>query len=165
MPTRVTMFHKITINAPQAVVYSFVIDPSKDPLWRTEVDKMEVQGPIQEGTTTIEYATLFGGLMKTVTPALIKTLKPNSLAVFVTPEGHPTWLESHRELRDLGDGRTEFAYRLSFDVAQGGVIGAIYAKLLKTLYEPRVPKYQRKLKELIEASVQNQRDPANGPRH
>ncbi len=123
---------------------------------------MEVQGPIQEGTVAIEYSTLFGGLMKTVTPTLVQTLKPNSLAVFVTPEGHPTWLESHRELRDLGGGHTELAYRLSFDVAQGGVIGVIYAKVLKTLYEPRIPKYLRHLKELIETDVQNQGHPANG---
>lgn len=147
------MNHRITINAPRAVVFEFVTDVSKDPLWRTEVDRMDVQGPIEEGTLAVEYSTLFGGLMKTVTPTLIQSLKPDRLAVFVTPDSHPTWLESHRELNDLGNGRTEMVYRLSFDVPQDGFFGAIYAKFLKTLYEPRMPKYLQTLKRLVEAEA------------
>jgi len=152
MTTRVTMEHRISFDAQQSNVYAYITDLSKDPLWRTEVNRMDVRGPIQEGTIAVEYSTLFGGLMKTVTPTLIKTLRPNSLAVFTTPEDHPAWLESYRELNDLGNGRTEMIYRLSFDVIQSGVIGAAYAKLLKTLYEPRIPKYLNNLKQLIEAT-------------
>ena len=153
MPTRVLMNHKIVINASRANVFAFITDLSKDPKWRTEVDRMDVQGPIEEGTVAVEYSTLFGGLMKTVTPTVIKTLKPDSLAVFVTPEDHPMWLESYRELTDLGDERTEMIYRLSFDVEPSGVFGAIYANVLKTLYEPRMPKYMENLKNLIEAET------------
>jgi hypothetical protein len=72
------------------------------------------------------------------------------LVIFETPDGHPTWLESYRELTNLGDGRTEMIYRLSSDIAHSGMIGAFYAKVLKMIYEPRLPKYLKTLKGLME---------------
>lgn len=113
---------------------------------------MDGQGPVdEEGVLTIEYSTLYCGLMKTVTPTLTKTLERPLRAVWETTEDHPTWLESVRELRDLGDGRTEMTYHLSFDIPQQGLKGRVIAKILNKLYEPRLPNYMRKLKELLEA--------------
>lgn len=152
MPTLVSMNHKITINRPVEVVFDYISDLTNDPKWRSEVDRMDVQGPVDaEGVLTIEYSTLFGGLLKTVTPTLTKTLERPVRVIWETPEDHPTWLESIRELRDLGDGRTEMSYHLSFDVPQTGLKGNVIAKILNMLYEPRLPKYMRKLKELLEA--------------
>ena len=151
MSTLVSMSHTITIDKPVEVVFDYVSDLTNDPKWRSEVDRMDVQGPVdEEGVLTIEYSTLFAGLMKTVTPTLTKSLEHPVRAVWETTEDHPTWLESVRELRDLGDGRTEMTYNLSFDIPQKGFRGSVIAKILNMLYKPRLPKYMRKLKELLE---------------
>lgn len=88
-----------------------------------------------------------------MTPTETKTLQRPVQVRYETTEDHPTWLESFRELRDLGNGHTEMTYRLSFDVAQDGLLGKVVAKIIKTLYEPRLPKYLRKLKDLLEAGT------------
>jgi hypothetical protein len=71
MPTRISMKHSVVINAPIQAVFAFVSDLSKDPLWRSEVDRMEFDGPNEVGTLVVEYSTMLGGLTKTVTPTLI----------------------------------------------------------------------------------------------
>lgn len=63
MPTRIDMTHKISINRPAEVVFDYMSDLTNDPKWRSEVNRMDVQGPVDaEGTIAIEYSTLFAGL-------------------------------------------------------------------------------------------------------
>ncbi len=153
MPTTVVMTHKITIDKPREVVFDYVSDLTNDPKWRTEVDVMDVQGPVDAvGTIAVEYSTLFLGLKKTVTTTVTKEFERPSHVRFETLEDDPTWLESYRETRDLGDDRTEMIYRLSFDVAADGLLGKVSAFVLKALYEPRLPKYLRLLKTQLEAA-------------
>lgn len=47
MPTRVAMARKIAIDKPREVVFEYIADLGKDPVWRTEFDRMEVRGPVE----------------------------------------------------------------------------------------------------------------------
>ncbi len=153
MPTRVAMTKKITIDKPREVVFDYIADLSNDPVWRTEVDRMEVRGPVEAlGAVAVEYSTLFGGLMKTVTPTETKVFDRPFRVRYETVDDHPSWLESYRELRELGPEQTEMTYRLSFDVAPDGLRGRAYAALLKALYQPRLPGYLHALKTRLEAA-------------
>jgi hypothetical protein len=50
------MRDSIVIDAPAAKAFDFISDGNNDPLWRTEVDRMDVQGERQLGTLMIEYS-------------------------------------------------------------------------------------------------------------
>lgn len=153
MPTRVAMTYKITIDKPREVVFDYIANLSNDPVWRSEVDRMDVQGPVEDlGTVAVECSTLFGGLKKTVTPTETKVFDRPVRVRFETVGDHPSWLESTRELRDLGPGRTEMTYRLSLDAPGDGLLGKASAALIKALYQPRLPGYLRTLKTRLEAA-------------
>jgi hypothetical protein len=64
---RVEMRDSIVINTPAAKAFDFLSDGNNDPLWRTEVDRMDVQGERQLGTLMIEYSSFFR-FGHTVTP-------------------------------------------------------------------------------------------------
>lgn len=153
MPSAIRFESVIDIDAPRDLTFDFVSDLSNDPLWRSEVDRMEVRGAIEVGTVAVEYSTLFMGLMKTVTPTVIATLERPHLCVFETPANAEPRLVSRRQLRSRGENRTEFVYRLETELRWGGVAGAMGAKLLEALYRPRLPRYLNTLKTLVEAEA------------
>lgn len=151
MPTRVSMINKIEINAPQDKVFDYISNVGNDPKWRTEVDRMDVQGPIEVGTLVVEYSTLFGPFVKTVTPTFITELNhPNDVS-FETSDGVKPWLLSHRSVRAISSDRAVFTYKLESDLPLSGTPGKIFRALMLKLYGPRLPKYLITLKDILES--------------
>ena len=104
------------------------------------------------GTVAVEGATLFGGLMQTVTPAETKVFDRPARVRCEPIDDHPSWLESFRGLRALGPDQTEMTCRLSFDVAPDGFRGKACAALLKALCQPRSPGCLHAVKARLEAA-------------
>ena len=152
MPTRMKLVNSIEVNAPVETVFDYISDIAKDPNWRSEVDKMEVDGPIEIGTLATEYSTLFRPFVKTITPTRIKILEQPNVVAFETDPGVEPWLISHRSLKALGPERTEMTYRLEADLPPGGLVGKLYLALMVRFYGPRLPQYLQQLKSIIEAN-------------
>ena len=112
---------------------------------------MDVQGPIEVGTLVIEYSTLFGPFVKTVTPTFITELHHPNEVIFETGEGVEPWLLSHRSVAAVSSERTVLTYRLESDLPLGGVPGKILRALMIRLYGPRLPKYLITLKDILES--------------
>jgi hypothetical protein len=116
MPQRVSMRESIEIARHPQDVFDFVSVGTTDPTWRTEVDRMEVSGPVALGTQWEEFSSFFR-FFHTVTPVTVIALDPGRRVVVQTPPGHPSWLQSIREVEPLSDGSSRFTYQLAFDLA------------------------------------------------
>jgi hypothetical protein len=132
-------------------VFVFVSNGSNDPKWRTEVDRMDVSGPVRLGTEWIEYSTFFK-LFHTVTPVSVRELDPPKRVVVETPDQHPAWLRSVREVQAIGDQRSRFAYELAFDLATFKQITPVLPPgwLVAKWYIRRIRRYLGNAKRILE---------------
>jgi hypothetical protein len=149
---RVEMRDSIVINTPAAKAFDFLSDGNNDPLWRTEVDRMDVQGERQLGTLMIEYSSFFR-FGHTVTPTQIKELESPTRFVLETPDTNPIRLRSIRTVERISDTRARFTYELGFDLeAMKQVTPVIPPRsLVAAWYSRRIRRYLRNAKRAIEA--------------
>ena len=152
MSVRMKFENTIEINAPIQNVFDYISDVANDTSWRSEVDRMDVQGEIKVGTLAIEYSTLFGPFVKTVTPTRIVILESPHKVVYETEASVEPWLTSRRYLKEINPNCTLMTYQLESDLPASGVIGKLYNVLMKKLYGPRLPKYLNELKRILEAA-------------
>src|SRR5712691_12466272 len=113
---RISIEKSVVINATAEQVFAFISNGSNDPRWRTEVDRMDVQGPTEPGTQMVEYSTFFRWF-HTVTPTVIETLQSPTRFVLQTPDTHPDWLRSTRTVEPVDSQTSRFVYRLEFDLS------------------------------------------------
>ncbi|MFJ9428580.1 SRPBCC family protein [Streptomyces sp. NPDC101490] len=153
MAGRVEMRDSIVIEAPDTAVFDFISDGTKDPQWRTEVDRMDIRGERALGTVMTEYSSFYR-FLHTVTPTEIKRLEPPTRFVLETPESNPTWLRSIRTVEPVGDGRTRFTYELAFDLEAMKQISPVLppGSLVAAWYRRRIRRYLRNAKRLIETA-------------
>ncbi len=151
MATRVTMRDTIEVGRPALEVFGFVSDGTNDPRWRTEVDRMEVSGPVALGTEWMEYSTFFK-LFHTVTPVVIKELDRPKRVVVETPDQHPAWLKSVREVESLGERRSRLTYELAFELALLKQMTPVLppAWFVSSWYTRRIRRYLRNAKHILE---------------
>ena len=151
MSTRVTMRETIEVRRPALEVFGFVSDGTNDPQWRTEVDRMEVSGPVALGTKWTEYSTFFK-LFHTVTPVVIKELDRPKRVMVETPDQHPAWLRSIREVESLDGQRSRVTYELAFDLALMKQMSPVLppATLVSSWYARRIRRYLRNAKRILE---------------
>lgn len=147
----VKMSSSVEIAVPAQRLFEYISDGNNDPKWRTEVDRMEVQGEIEEGTVMIEYSSFYR-FLHTVTPTEIKTLDAPHKLVLETPDSHPTWLRSIRTIEELEHDQVRFTYELAFSLDSMKQILPFTppAKLVSMWYSPRIKKYLRNLKKIVE---------------
>lgn len=151
MPKKLFMTESVVINASAEELFDYVADSENDPKWRTEVDRMDAQGEIKEGTVVIEYSSFYK-IFHTVTPTEIKQLNRPSIMVMETPDTHPTWLRSIRTFEPIDDSTSTFIYELGFTLDSMRQISPIIppAKLVSLWYTPRIQKYLLNLKSILE---------------
>lgn len=140
----------IVINKPVKEVFDFITNGKNDPLWRSEVDKMDVKGPVELGTIWVEYSTFFK-FFHTVTTTKIVELDAPYKAVFETVKDE-VWLKSTRTFKELSNNKTMFNYVLEYDKKLLKKITPILptTKSVEKSYGKIVDKYLLKVKELIE---------------
>jgi len=145
------MRDSIEIGASAQAVFDFVSDGSNDPKWRTEVDRMDVSGPVKLGTEWNEFSTFFK-LFHTVTPVSVKELDPPKRVVVETPDQHPAWLRSIREVQAIAEQRSRLTYELAFEMAAFKLITPVLPPgwLVAKWYIRRIRKYLRNAKQILE---------------
>jgi hypothetical protein len=153
MGKRISIEKSVVINAAAGPVFAFISDGSNDPRWRTEVDRMDVQGPTEPATQMVEYSTFFRWF-HTVTPTVIQTLQPPTRFVLQTPDTHPDWLRSTRTVETIDSQTSRFVYRLEFDVSTFKQVSPVVppAAAIRPWYARRIKRYLRNAKRLIETS-------------
>ena len=151
MSKKVTMSDSIIINTSAEKLFDYIADGNNDPIWRTEVDRMDVQGAIEEGTIMVEYSSFYK-FLHTVTPTEIKVLERPHKVVLETPDLHPTWLRSIRTIENIEEGKLKFTYELAFSLDSMKPVMKFTppAKIVSMWYSPRIRKYLKNLKAIIE---------------
>src|SRR5712691_5484899 len=150
---RISIEKSVVINATAEQVFAFISNGSNDPRWRTEVDRMDVQGPTEPGTQMVEYSTFFRWF-HTVTPTVIETLQSPTRFVLQTPDTHPDWLRSTRTVEPVDSQTSRFVYRLEFDLSTMKQISPVVppAAAVRPLYVRRIKRYLGNARRLIETS-------------
>lgn len=151
MSSKVHMAESIVINVAAEKIFDYISNGNNDPKWRTEVDRMDVQGETQIGTVMVEYSSFYR-FLHTVTPTKIKILdKPNKI-VLETPANHPTWLQSIRTIKQISNNECEVTYELSFSIDSMKQIIPFTPPvgLVTFWYSPRIKKYLKNLKQILE---------------
>lgn len=146
---------KIVINAPIEKVCSFVTNPLKDFLWRTEVHSISANGDVTEvGTVFTEDAFIALKRHFITKTELIKHDCPRE-AIFVTTDDNPFYLKSRRYFKSLAPSKTEFSYIVDFDTRMiKETIGLrLRPALVKALYERRMKNYLIELRKLLKVRI------------
>jgi hypothetical protein len=152
MQNRVAMRESIEITRSAEDVFAFVSIGTTDPQWRTEVDRMEVNGPPALGTQWEEYSTFFK-FLHTMTPVSVVELQAPKRVVVQTPAQHPSWLRSVREVESLTPRSSRFTYELAFDLKAFKQMSPVVPprSLVTWWYGKRIRKYLRNAKQILEA--------------
>lgn len=153
MSKTVQMAESIEIMASAETIFDYLLDGNNDPKWRIEVDRMDVRGPLRLGTVMLEYSTFYK-FLHTVTPTELKVIERPSMIVLETPANHPTWLKSVREIKPTHNGACDVAYELSFSLDSMKQIMPFVppVSMVDKWYRPRMRKYLRNLKGILEKS-------------
>lgn len=151
MSKKVHMAESIIINTSAEKVFDYIADGNNDPKWRTEVDRMDVQGETNVGTILVEYSSFYK-FLHTVTPTEIKVLERPTKYMAETPTNHPTWLQSVRTIKVISTNQCEITYELSFSLDSMKQIMpfAPPVGLVTWWYRPRMKKYLKNLKDILE---------------
>ena len=151
MQKRISLLHSITINAPAEKIFDFISDLSNDTKWRPEVEKMEVKGEHKIGTVIIEYIRIYKFFV-IVTPTEIKLLDRPFKFIVETPASHPTWVECIRSIEKAEGSNSKFTVQLSFSLDNLRQIIPFTPPsfAVRWWYGPRMRKYLRNLKRLLE---------------
>lgn len=154
MAKNVSMFQSIEIKASPEKIFDYISDLKNDEQWRPEVTRMDVKGEKKVGTLVIEYITVYR-FLHFVTPTLIKELNRPHRFIAETPENHPTWVQCIRTMEPLNNGNTLFSVKLSFSLNnfKQAIPIAPPGFLVTLWYNPRIKRYLKTLKRLMEATV------------
>jgi hypothetical protein len=105
------MRESIAIDTADTAVFDFIGDGNNDPLWRAEVDRMDVQGERELGTLMIEYSSFFR-FLHTVTPTRSSSSR-RQRGRARDAGTNPTWLRSIRTVERISDTSSRFKLRLA----------------------------------------------------
>lgn len=135
----------IIISRSSDDVFAYVSNLTLDPTWRSEVIRMDTDGPMIIGMIMIEKSIFFK-LSKVVTPGRITVFEPAKAFEFESSEGVAHPLKGRREVVQITSNETLFKYRLQFEY--GG--HAIKANLVEWVYTSWVKGYLKRLKLILE---------------
>ncbi|WP_276483533.1 hypothetical protein [Paraflavitalea pollutisoli] len=143
----------ILINNDVTTVFDFFANPANDALWRKEINKSEVAGPLQEGVTVAEYAYLSKRTPNNLLELTCVQFIPNDSAVFETPGHSMFYLKSQRSVRSAADHATTVDYQLEFDKSiVAFAVGVSLPRLIISWKANRdLKKYLQQLKKCLES--------------
>ncbi len=105
----------ILISQNTEIVFAFFTNPGNDNLWRTEINKSTLDGPLQLGVTVSEYSYLSKKVPDNLVELKCIQFDKNKMAVFETPGDARFYLKSQRMVKAVSDNTTEVTYKLEFD--------------------------------------------------
>jgi hypothetical protein len=152
MAEEVEIRREIIINAPQQKVFDFVSNYHNDSQWRSEVDRFEMDGPLETGVRVTEYASFEG--TEIITPSIVTERTSPVRSVCETPADHANHLLSVRVVEPVTADTSNFIYELTFD---RDTMKSVMAEVPPTpavtaWYGAQVDTYLATLKGILEAS-------------
>ncbi|MFP5041723.1 hypothetical protein [Parasediminibacterium sp. JCM 36343] len=138
----------ILVNKKLESVFDFFVNPTNDNLWRTEINKSTLAGPLQLGVTIHEYSYLSKKVPNNLIELKCVQYDKNKLAIFETPDNTQFYIKSQRQVKVISDNSTEIIYTLDFDIdLVKYALGFGLPKFIVSFKADRdIKKYLRKLK-------------------
>lgn len=142
----------ILVNKKAESVFDFFANPSNDNLWRTEINKSTLDGPLQVGVTVYEYSYLSKKVPNNLIELKCVQYDKNKLAIFETPDTANFYLRSNRQLQAISDNTIEIIYMLEFDFnLVKYALGFALPKFIVSLKaKSDMKKYLNRLKTILE---------------
>lgn len=142
----------VVINKKPDDVFNFFADPGNDNLWRTEINKSTLDGPLHLGVKVSEYSYLSKKAANNLLVLQCTRFEKNQLVVFETPDNSPFYQKSQREVRVVSDHTTEVIYTLDFDmnIVKYALGFALPKFIVSFKAKSDMKKYLRQLKEEVE---------------
>jgi hypothetical protein len=106
----------IIINKNVQTVFTFFANPSNDNLWRSEINKSTLDGPLQVGVTINEYSYMSKKVPNNLIELKCVQFDIDNLAIFQTPDNAVFYLRSKRQVKAISDNVTEVIYAIEFDI-------------------------------------------------
>lgn len=136
---------EIVIDRPSKDVFAYISNLTLDPTWRTEVVRMDVDGPMKVGMNMMEKS-LFFKTRRLDTPGVITVHEPDVCFEFVSTDGADLPLKGRREVIKITEEQTRLKYRLDTEY-EGSRVSAF---LTQQLYSHWVRGYMKRLKTILE---------------
>lgn len=143
---------KILVNENAESVFSFFANPANDNLWRKEINKSTLDGPLQPGVTVSENSYLSKKAPNNLIVLKCIQFDKNKLAIFETPDNAQFYLRSQREVKAVSESTTEIIYMVAFDsdIVKYALGFALPKFIVSFKANSDMKKYLRKLKALLE---------------
>lgn len=142
----------ILVNKKAKSVFDFFANPCNDNLWRTEINKSTLDGPLQLGVRISEYSYLSKKVPDNLIELTCVEFDNNSLAIFETPDKAAFHMRSQRQVKAISDNTTAIIYTLAFDIGLVKyALGFSLPKFIVSLKADRdIKKYLQRLKTKLE---------------
>jgi hypothetical protein len=142
----------IVINKNIEHVFDFFTNPGNDSLWRAEINKSIVNGPLQVGVIVSEYSHLSKKVPDNLVELKCKQFDKNATAVYETSEDADFYIISQRRVRSVSSSSTEVFYSLSFDksIVKFALGFALPKFIISLKANSDMKKYLRQLKAKLE---------------
>ncbi len=136
---------EVVIERPSKDVFSYVSNLTLDPTWRSEVVRMDVDGPMAVGMNMMEKS-LFFKTKRLDTPGVITVHEPGVCFEFTSTEGADLPLTGRREVVKIAKHQTLLKYRLDTEY-DGSRLSTYFTQ---KLYSHWVKGYLKRLKTILE---------------
>jgi hypothetical protein len=149
---KVSIQESVEVLAAAEKIFDFMSNAMNDPLWRPEVEKMEMEGEPRLGLLITEYITIYR-FFHIITPVVIQVLDRPHQFIIETPSTHPSWVHCIRSVEEIETGRSKVSVKLSFSLNNLRQILPFSPPGIFVMmwYRPKIRRYLRKLKGIMEA--------------
>ena len=106
----------ILVNKSVDSVFDFFANPINDHLWRTEINKSNLNAELQQGAKIYEYSYLSKKAPNNLIELKCLQYDKNKFAIFETLDNSQFYLRSERQVKAVSDNATEIIYNLTFDL-------------------------------------------------
>lgn len=106
----------ILVTQKSENVFEFFANPNNDNLWRTEINKSTLNGPLQLEVIASEYSYLSKKIPNNLIELRCIHFDKNNLAIFETPNNAQFYLKSERQVKTISNNTTEIIYSITFDI-------------------------------------------------
>ena len=139
---------RILVNQNIENTFDFFANPKYDSLWRKEINKSVLDGPLQVGVKVSEYSYLSKKVPNNLIELQCVDFEKNKIGTFETFANAKFKLKSERKTRAISDKLTEVFYTLHFDIniVKFALGFGLPKFLIKWKANSDMQKYLRKLK-------------------
>lgn len=143
------------MKASPEKIFDYISNLNNDHLWRPEVERMELLEEGKLGTVVIEYITVYKFFHITTPVQVLKMSRPHEFEI-ETINTHPYWVHCKRTIEKVDAEHSTIRVQLSFTLDNLKQVFPILPpkKIVYHWYNPRMKRYLKNLKKILESSPQ-----------